>query len=74
MYALNGEHIAKGGFSFRQGLHPKTEGYKILISVGQSSIQGVQQLYIDQQMRLFSCGADATLKFRMLPSVYSLNI
>ncbi|WKY17140.1 hypothetical protein Q1695_001621 [Nippostrongylus brasiliensis] len=41
MYSLPGEHAAKSGFSFRQ--------------VAQSSVQGVQQLFIDQQLRLFSC-------------------
>ncbi|VDM54577.1 unnamed protein product [Angiostrongylus costaricensis] len=41
--------------------------------VAQSTVQGVQQLYIDQQLRLFSCGADASLKFRMLPSVYNIT-
>ncbi|KHJ96542.1 hypothetical protein OESDEN_03498 [Oesophagostomum dentatum] len=59
MYSLPGEHAAKGGFSFRQ--------------VAQSTVQGVQQLYIDQQLRLFSCGADASLKFRTLPSVYNMT-
>ncbi|EPB75129.1 WD domain, G-beta repeat protein [Ancylostoma ceylanicum] len=59
MYSLPGEHAAKGGFSFRQ--------------VAQSTVQGVQQLHIDQQLRLFSCGADASLKFRTLPSVYNMT-
>ncbi|UMM43904.1 hypothetical protein L5515_019209 [Caenorhabditis briggsae] len=59
MYNLPGEHTAKGGFSFRQ--------------VGQSSVQGVQQLFIDQNMRLFSCGADASLKFRTLPSIFNMT-
>ncbi|CAI5454853.1 unnamed protein product [Caenorhabditis angaria] len=59
MYSLPGEHATKGGFSFRQ--------------VGQATVQGVQQLFIDQNMRLFSCGADASLKFRTLPSVYNMT-
>ncbi|EGT40330.1 CBN-RBC-1 protein [Caenorhabditis brenneri] len=59
MYNLPGEHTAKGGFSFRQ--------------VGQSSVQGVQQLFVDQNMRLFSCGADASLKFRTLPSIFNMT-
>ncbi|KAK5967217.1 hypothetical protein GCK32_000230 [Trichostrongylus colubriformis] len=59
MYSLPGEHAAKTGFSFRQ--------------VAQSAVQGVQQLYVDQQLRLFSCGADASLKFRTLPSIYNLS-
>ncbi|PAV73995.1 hypothetical protein WR25_00482 [Diploscapter pachys] len=59
MYALPGEHAVKSGFSFRQ--------------VSSSSVQGVQQVYIDPQMRMFSCGADASLKFRTLPSVYSMT-
>ncbi|CAI2358263.1 unnamed protein product [Caenorhabditis sp. 36 PRJEB53466] len=58
MYSLPGEHAAKGGFSFRQ--------------VGQS-VQGVQQLFVDQNMRLFSCGADSSLKFRTLPSVFNMT-
>ncbi|KIH55193.1 hypothetical protein ANCDUO_14655 [Ancylostoma duodenale] len=41
--------------------------------VAQSTVQGVQQLHIDQQLRLFSCGADASLKFRTLPSVYNMT-
>uniref|UniRef100_A0A8R1HL41 WD_REPEATS_REGION domain-containing protein n=1 Tax=Caenorhabditis japonica TaxID=281687 RepID=A0A8R1HL41_CAEJA len=59
MYTLPSEHSAKGGFSFRQ--------------VGQSSIQGVQQLFVDQNMRLFSCGADSSLKFRKLPSIFNMT-
>ncbi|CAJ0582912.1 unnamed protein product, partial [Mesorhabditis spiculigera] len=47
-----GEHVAKTGFSFRQ--------------VGANSVQGVQQLYMDSSMRLFSCGADNSLKIRSL--------
>uniref|UniRef100_A0A914EHD8 Uncharacterized protein n=1 Tax=Acrobeloides nanus TaxID=290746 RepID=A0A914EHD8_9BILA len=50
LQTLTGEHVARGGFSLRQ--------------VGSSSLQGVQQLFIDSQMRLFSCGADCSLKFR----------
>uniref|UniRef100_A0A183GLM1 WD_REPEATS_REGION domain-containing protein n=1 Tax=Heligmosomoides polygyrus TaxID=6339 RepID=A0A183GLM1_HELPZ len=41
--------------------------------MAQSTMQGVQQLYIDQQLRLFSCGADASLKFRTLPSLYNMT-
>ncbi|CAD6187487.1 unnamed protein product [Caenorhabditis auriculariae] len=59
MYVLPGEHATKGGFSFRQ--------------VGQQAVQGVQQMFIDHSMRLFSCGADASLKFRTLPSVYNMT-
>uniref|UniRef100_A0A915Q0C7 RAVE complex protein Rav1 C-terminal domain-containing protein n=1 Tax=Setaria digitata TaxID=48799 RepID=A0A915Q0C7_9BILA len=49
--SLDGEHVARGGFSLRQ--------------VG-SVVQGVQQLYIDPGIRLFSCGADCSLKIRSL--------
>ncbi|CAB3399146.1 unnamed protein product [Caenorhabditis bovis] len=59
MYSLIGEHATKSGFSFRQ--------------VGQTTVQGVQQLFIDQQMHLFSCGADASLKFRTLPSIFNMT-
>lgn len=45
----------------------------ISLTVAQSTVQGVQQLHIDQQLRLFSCGADASLKFRTLPSVYNMT-
>ncbi len=51
---LPGEHATRGGFSLRQ--------------VGSSSIQGVQQLSFDNNLRLFSCGADNSMKFRLLPS------
>jgi len=54
LHQLPGEHAARGGFSLRQ--------------VGSSSMQGVQQLHVDAQMRLFSCGADNSLKFRTLPA------
>ncbi|CAJ0959160.1 unnamed protein product, partial [Mesorhabditis belari] len=50
IYHLPGEHTAKSGFSFRQ--------------VSANNVQGVQQLYIDPNMRLFSCGADNSLKIR----------
>ncbi|GMT07275.1 hypothetical protein PENTCL1PPCAC_29449, partial [Pristionchus entomophagus] len=58
MYSLPGEHAAKTGFSFRQ--------------VGQTTVTGVQQIYVDQDMRMFSCGADCSLNFRTIPSVYNL--
>lgn len=29
--------------------------------------QGVTQLYVDQNARLFSCGADGSMKVRQLP-------
>lgn len=48
------EHAVKGGFSLRQ--------------VGSSPVQGVQQVFYDQEMRLYSCGADCSLKIRSLPS------
>ncbi|VDM39617.1 unnamed protein product [Toxocara canis] len=54
VFSLNGEHVARGGFSLRQ--------------VASGSIQGVQQLFLDAQMRLYSCGADCSLKCRPLPS------
>lgn len=46
------EHSAKGGFSLRQ------------VSSGQ--VQGVQQLFIDTDNRMYSCGADCSLKVRQL--------
>ncbi|CAJ0597034.1 unnamed protein product [Cylicocyclus nassatus] len=52
IHCFSGEHVAKSGFSLRQ--------------VAQSTVQGVQQLYIDQELRLFSSGADGCLKFRAL--------
>ncbi|KHN85693.1 DmX-like protein 2 [Toxocara canis] len=57
VFSLNGEHVARGGFSLRQ--------------VASGSIQGVQQLFLDAQMRLYSCGADCSLKCRPLPIVYA---
>uniref|UniRef100_A0A9J2PHZ4 RAVE complex protein Rav1 C-terminal domain-containing protein n=1 Tax=Ascaris lumbricoides TaxID=6252 RepID=A0A9J2PHZ4_ASCLU len=53
--SLNGEHAARGGFSLRQ--------------VASGGIQGVQQLFLDAQMRLFSCGADCSLKCRPLSTL-----
>ena len=55
LHHLQSEHSAKGGFSLRQ--------------VGSSGMQGVQQVHVDSQMVLFSCGADNSLKFRTLPSL-----
>ncbi|VDN34347.1 unnamed protein product [Cylicostephanus goldi] len=69
------EHAAKSGFSFRQGsLVIRNESFlcktlckkKLVVLVAQSTMQGVQQLYIDQELRLYSCGADGCLKFRAL--------
>ncbi|KAI6235649.1 hypothetical protein M3Y95_00074000 [Aphelenchoides besseyi] len=54
LHTLPGEHSVRGGFSLRQ--------------VGSSSQQGVQQVYCDQEMRLYSCGADCSLKIRNLPT------
>lgn len=51
MVSLDGEHVARGGFSLRQVA---------------STVQGVQQVYIDPEIRLFSCGADCSLKIRSL--------
>ncbi|CAD5221721.1 unnamed protein product [Bursaphelenchus xylophilus] len=53
LHTMSGEHAVKGGFSLRQ--------------VGSSAVQGTQQLYFDSEMRLFSCGADCSLKIRTLP-------
>uniref|UniRef100_A0A1I7ZN60 WD_REPEATS_REGION domain-containing protein n=1 Tax=Steinernema glaseri TaxID=37863 RepID=A0A1I7ZN60_9BILA len=57
LYSLPNEHAARGGFSLRQ--------------VGSSNLQGVQQLFVDSQLRLFSCGADYSLKFRTLPNIFN---
>uniref|UniRef100_A0A7E4VLC2 WD_REPEATS_REGION domain-containing protein n=1 Tax=Panagrellus redivivus TaxID=6233 RepID=A0A7E4VLC2_PANRE len=38
-------------------------------SLRQVGIQGIQQLALDSSLRLFSCGADCSLKFRPLPAV-----
>ncbi|KAK0411859.1 hypothetical protein QR680_005883 [Steinernema hermaphroditum] len=57
LYSLPNEHATRGGFSLRQ--------------VGSSNLQGVQQLFVDSQMRLFSCGADCSLKFRTLPNIFN---
>ncbi|VDK43174.1 unnamed protein product [Anisakis simplex] len=54
---LNGEHATRGGFSLRH--------------VATGSIQGVQQLYLDSRIRLFSCGADCSLKCRPLSSFWT---
>ncbi|CAD5215760.1 unnamed protein product [Bursaphelenchus okinawaensis] len=54
LHTLSGEHTMKGGFSLRQ--------------VGSSTVQGTQQLYFDSDLRLFSCGADCSLKIRTLPN------
>ncbi|KAI6176952.1 hypothetical protein M3Y97_00854600 [Aphelenchoides bicaudatus] len=55
LHTLPNEHSARGGFSLRP--------------VGSSSsLQGVQQIYYDSEMRLFSCGADYSLKIRNLPT------
>ncbi|EJD75711.1 hypothetical protein LOAG_17206 [Loa loa] len=52
--SLDSEHVARGGFSLRQVA---------------SVVQGVQQLHVDPEIRLFSCGADCSLKIRSLRSV-----
>lgn len=55
LHTLANEHSARGGFSLRP--------------VGSSSsLQGVQQVYYDSEMRLYSCGADYSLKVRNLPT------
>ena len=60
VYALPGEHASRSG------------GFTALRQIGAgsgASVQGVQQLYVDGQRRLFSCGADCSLKLRPLPIV-----
>ncbi|VDK77572.1 unnamed protein product, partial [Litomosoides sigmodontis] len=53
--SLDGEHVARGGFSLRQ------------------VVQGVQQLHVDPEIRLFSCGADCSLKIRSLRSLHNVT-
>ncbi len=57
LYTLNGEHGTRSGFSLRT-------------VAGGAGIQGVQQIYVDNQLRMFSCGADCSLKLRQLPSMF----
>ncbi|VDP42555.1 unnamed protein product [Soboliphyme baturini] len=52
LYSFPGEHSSRGGFSFRQ--------------VGTGLSQGVYALHIDQDQRMFSCGADCSFKLRHL--------
>ena len=51
--SLSGEHVSKGGFSLR--------------NIGSSSVQGVQQVFVDSRMNLLSIGADNSLKLRLIP-------
>lgn len=55
LHSFPGDHAAKGGFSLR--------------NVGGVTAQGTQQLYIDSSQRLYSCGADCSVKLRQLPSL-----
>ncbi|KRZ61540.1 DmX-like protein 1 [Trichinella nativa] len=51
------EHSNRSTFSLRQ--------------VGSANqIHGVQMMYIDQQQRLYSCGADCSFKLRVLPPIF----
>uniref|UniRef100_A0A158R4B7 WD_REPEATS_REGION domain-containing protein n=1 Tax=Syphacia muris TaxID=451379 RepID=A0A158R4B7_9BILA len=45
--------------------HPPRSGF----SLRAGGIQGVQQLYIDSELQLYSCGADCSLKYRILPMI-----
>ncbi|KAL3102156.1 hypothetical protein niasHS_003565 [Heterodera schachtii] len=54
LYSLPTEHAARSGFSLRQ--------------VASVSLQGVQQISIDSRMNMCSCGADNSLKLRIIPS------
>uniref|UniRef100_A0A914I5X4 USP domain-containing protein n=1 Tax=Globodera rostochiensis TaxID=31243 RepID=A0A914I5X4_GLORO len=60
LYSLPTEHAARSGFSLRQ--------------VASVSIQGVQQINIDSRMNMCSCGADNSLKLRIIPSFSTLMI
>uniref|UniRef100_A0AC35TZX5 WD_REPEATS_REGION domain-containing protein n=1 Tax=Rhabditophanes sp. KR3021 TaxID=114890 RepID=A0AC35TZX5_9BILA len=53
LFSMPSEHPNKGGFSLRQ--------------VGNSAVQGVQKMYVDPFMRIYSCGGDYSLKIRSLP-------
>ncbi|VDN05634.1 unnamed protein product [Thelazia callipaeda] len=57
--ALDSEHVARGGFSLRQVA---------------STVQGIQQLYIDPKIRLYSCGADCSLKIRSLRRIVAFIV
>lgn len=46
-------------YSFK-GEHSKNSLFRSMAS-------GVTHLYVDEQIRLFSCGADGSLKLRQLP-------
>uniref|UniRef100_A0A5S6QMQ8 WD_REPEATS_REGION domain-containing protein n=1 Tax=Trichuris muris TaxID=70415 RepID=A0A5S6QMQ8_TRIMR len=52
IYHFPSEHASRSTFSLR--------------SVGSAQTQGVQMIYIDSQLRLYSCGADCSLKLRQL--------
>ncbi|XP_034195928.2 rabconnectin-3 alpha isoform X4 [Osmia lignaria lignaria] len=44
--------------------HPRSSFFK---NIGQNVFQGVTQLHVDSAGRLFSCGADGSMKVRQLP-------
>ncbi|XP_053977801.1 dmX-like protein 2 isoform X6 [Hylaeus volcanicus] len=46
------------------GEHPRSSFFK---NIGQNVFQGVTQLHVDSAGRLFSCGADGSMKVRQLP-------
>ncbi|XP_076665130.1 rabconnectin-3 alpha isoform X3 [Andrena cerasifolii] len=50
-------------YSF-SGEHPRSSFFK---NIGQNIFQGVTQLHVDSAGRLFSCGADGSMKVRQLP-------
>lgn len=53
LFLFAGEHHNKSGFSLRQ--------------VGNSTVQGIQKIYVDENRRIYSCGGDFSMKIRSLP-------
>ncbi|CEF59911.1 DmX-like protein 1 [Strongyloides ratti] len=55
LFLFTGEHHNKSGFSLRQ--------------VGNSTVQGIQKIYVDENRRIYSCGGDFSMKIRSLPRI-----
>lgn len=63
VYSNGAEHTGRGG------------GLTALRHMAQAaSVQGVQQIYIDAQRRLYSTGADCSLKLRPLPTLLNETV
>jgi len=75
VHTLANEHTARS--STFHALRQMGAQHTSTVQVGvhrRARRQGVQQLHVDAERRLYSCGADCSLKLRPLPTVFNETV